>query len=56
MSLAMLAYALALFALAFFCAQLARRSDDLAWGYWLAAVVLALQAVATAYGFFQSIS
>ena len=50
------AYGLALVALAYFCTVLARRSTDIAWGYWLASVVLGLQGIGALYGAFIALT
>ena len=56
MGIVVLVYALALGALAVFCVQLAKRNPEIAWGYWLAAIVLAIQAAAAMFGSIKVLS
>ena len=47
--LATIVWFVTLGALAYFCTLLARREQEIAWGYWLASIVLALHALGVAY-------
>lgn len=42
--------ALALGALSYFCTLLAKREQEIAWGYWLASIVLGVYAIGVIIG------